>query len=175
MDIDQALSGIDRLLKSQELTFAFVGVAPALAIVWVVVSGLGRTWSVSRGRDSWGGRKERRGVWERMRFVDYLCPLVTKYTTNIIFRRIERLLVMQPPTPSADSVEIAPLPTGLLILSLTRLRSYALSYLPPSMRTPFLEDLDDLEDTELGREAKLRVVERMWRCWGARGEGIFRF
>jgi len=33
VDIDQALSGIDKLLKSQELTFAFVGVAPALAIV----------------------------------------------------------------------------------------------------------------------------------------------
>ncbi|KAJ3505391.1 hypothetical protein NLJ89_g7438 [Agrocybe chaxingu] len=32
VDIDQALSGIDRLLKSQELTFAFVGVTPALAV-----------------------------------------------------------------------------------------------------------------------------------------------
>ena len=173
MDIDQALSGIDRLLKSQELTFAFVGVAPALAIVWVVVGGLSRMWSVSRGRGSWGGRKKRRGVWERMRFVDLSLPI--KDITDIICRRIERLLIMQPPAPDAGSVEIAPLPTGLLILSLTRLRSYALSYLPPSMRTPFLEDLDDLEDTKLGREAKLRVVERMWRCWGARGEGVFRF
>ncbi|TFY83106.1 hypothetical protein EWM64_g910 [Hericium alpestre] len=35
VDIDQALAGIDKLLKSQELTFAFVGVAPALAIVYV--------------------------------------------------------------------------------------------------------------------------------------------
>ncbi|KIM45835.1 hypothetical protein M413DRAFT_440881 [Hebeloma cylindrosporum] len=156
VDIDQALSGIDRLLKSQELTFAFVGVAPALAVVWVVIGGLGRMWSVSRGRGSWGGKKKRRGVWERM-------------------RRIERLLIMQPPALATGSVEIAPLPTGLLILSLTRLRSYALSYLPPSMMIPFLEDLDDLEDTKLGREAKLRVVERMWRCWGARGEGVFRF
>ena len=43
------------------------------------------------------------------------------------------------------------------------------------MRTPFLEDLGDLEDTRLGREAKLRVVERMWRCWGTYGEGVFRF
>jgi nuclear-control-of-ATPase protein 2 len=72
VDIDQALSGIDRLLKSQELTFAFVGVAPALAIVWAVVGGLGRTWSVNR--DSWGGRKRRKGVWERMRFVHFIYP-----------------------------------------------------------------------------------------------------
>lgn len=107
-------------------------------------------------------------------WITYL-SLPIKDTTNIFCRRIERLLIMQPPAPGAGSVEIAPLPTGLLILSLTRLRSYALSYLPPSMRTPFLEDLDDLEDTKLGREAKLRVVERMWRCWGARGEGVFRF
>ena len=34
MDIDQALLGIDKLLKSQELTFAFAGVAPAPAIVY---------------------------------------------------------------------------------------------------------------------------------------------
>jgi nuclear-control-of-ATPase protein 2 len=105
--------------------------------------------------------------------VDLSLPI--KDATNIIYRRIERLLIMQQPAPDAGSVELASLPTGLLILSLTRLRAYALSYLPPSMRTPFLEDLDDLEDTKLGREAKFRVVERMWRCWGARGEGVFRF
>lgn len=35
VDIDLAMSGINKLLKSQELTFAFVGVAPALAIVYL--------------------------------------------------------------------------------------------------------------------------------------------
>ena len=35
--MQQALSGIDKLLKSQELTFAFVGVAPALAITYAAL------------------------------------------------------------------------------------------------------------------------------------------
>jgi nuclear-control-of-ATPase protein 2 len=29
-------------------------------------------------------------------------------------------------------------------------------------------DLLDLENPEVNREAKLRVVQRMWRCWGVR-------
>ncbi|KDR79488.1 hypothetical protein GALMADRAFT_243589 [Galerina marginata CBS 339.88] len=152
VDIDQALTGIDRLLKSQELTFAFVGVAPALAIVWAFTGVIARAWN--GGGDRYGGRKKRRGVWQRM-------------------RRIERILILQPSntqTSSESQAPIAPLPTGLLILSLTRVRSYALKYLPPDIQGPFLEDLGDLEDTQLDREAKLRVVERMWRCWG-QGQG----
>lgn len=98
-------------------------------------------------------------------------------------RRIERLLTKQPrkspsesesPTPLSNA-PLASLPTGLLILSLTRLRSYALNHLPANIREPILEDLGDLEDTRLGTEAKLRIVDRMWRCWGGTGEGVIRF
>jgi len=67
VDIDQALSGIDKLLKSQELTFAFVGVAPALAIVYGISGVVVRIGSNSVGRGKWGGRKRRRGVWEGLR------------------------------------------------------------------------------------------------------------
>ncbi|PPQ91940.1 hypothetical protein CVT25_000983 [Psilocybe cyanescens] len=156
VDIDQALAGIDRLLKSQELTFAFVGVAPSLAIVWAFFGATGRLLQNTKG-SRYGGTRRRRGVWERM-------------------RRIERLLILQPSENSSSSLSpIAPLPTGLLILSLTRLRSYALAHLPSNIQTAFLEDLGDLEDTQLGREAKLRVVERMWRCWGQGGEAIIRY
>jgi len=67
-------------------------------------------------------------------------------------RRVERLLIKQPQVSSDSSAAItaplAPLPTGL-ILSITRLRSYALNFLPSSIREPFLEDLGDLEDPEL--------------------------
>ncbi|KAG8903599.1 Nuclear control of ATPase protein 2 [Tulasnella sp. 403] len=35
VDVDLALSGIDKLIHSQELTFAFVGVAPSLAVLRV--------------------------------------------------------------------------------------------------------------------------------------------
>ena len=69
VDIDQALSGIDRLLKSQELTFAFVGVAPALAIVYTVLGSADRLWGVIAGKGHLGGRQRRKAVWEGMRYV----------------------------------------------------------------------------------------------------------
>ena len=59
--------------------------------------------------------------------------------------------------------------TGLLFLSLSRLQAYALRSLPVLVRQAFLEDLEDLSDPQLGREDKLLVVSRMWRCWGGVG------
>jgi len=49
-----------------------------------------------------------------------------------------------------------------------RLRTYAETSLPAGsrIREGFLEDVVDLEDPDLGRAEKMRVVERMWRCWG---------
>lgn len=73
----------------------------------------------------------------------------------------------------ASSVEttdlLPPKTNGLIILSLTHLRYYAMRHLPSRsrVREGFLEDVSDLENPELGREAKRRVIDRMWRCWGA--------
>jgi hypothetical protein len=36
VDVDQALAGIDKLLRSQELAFALVDVAPALPLLYVI-------------------------------------------------------------------------------------------------------------------------------------------
>ncbi|KAI0714032.1 NCA2-domain-containing protein [Cerioporus squamosus] len=159
VDINQALAGIDKLLKSQELTFAFVGVAPALAIVYTVAGYLRNVWSGGRGRGRYGGKAKRSSVWLTM-------------------RRLERLLVAQPsshhhrahPVPSMQKsvASVSPLTSGLVLLSVTHLRQYAETTLPPNsrLREGFLEDVADLEDPSLGRAEKLRVMERMWRSWG---------
>ncbi|PIL22356.1 hypothetical protein GSI_15044 [Ganoderma sinense ZZ0214-1] len=162
VDINQALSGIDKLLKSQELTFAFVGVAPALAIVYGLFSNLGRLWLGGMGRGRYGGKAKRVGVWSAM-------------------RRIERLLIAQPhprhtrphPVPAlekaaASATFVSPLTSGLLLLSVTHLRKYAETALPANsrLREGFLEDVADLENPSLGRADKLRVLDRMWRSWG---------
>ena len=163
VDIDQALSGIDKLLKSQELTFAFVGVAPSLAIVYTVVGYLRNIWSGSRGKGRYGGRERRAGTW-------------------LAIRRIERLLIADTssgsppssvpsavtPTSHSQSQATSPRTAGLLLLSTTQLRTYAIAHLPARsrLREGFLSDVADLEDPSLGRMEKLRVVERMWRSWG---------
>lgn len=164
MDVDQALAGIDKLLKSQELTFAFVGVAPALSLVYVMGDILGKFIASSSGHVG-GGRRQRTAAWLTM-------------------RRIERLLITQPRARTQEHHHthvnagqhdtkgtkgaIPPLTTGLLLLSVSSLRRYAETRLPvrSRLREGFLEDVGDLEDPRLGREEKLRVVERMWRSWG---------
>ncbi|KAI0632031.1 NCA2-domain-containing protein [Trametes polyzona] len=159
VDIDQALSGIDKLLKSQELTFAFVGVAPALAIVYALAGYVRNLWTGGKGRGRYGGKAKRGSVWLTM-------------------RRIERLLIAQPDShhhrahPAAlgdrSPSAVSPLTSGLLLLSVTHLRKYAETTLPANsrLREGFLEDVADLEDPSLGRTDKLRVVDRMWRSWG---------
>jgi len=161
VDVDQALAGIDKLLKSQELTFAFVGVAPALSLVYVMGGIMGKLIASSSSHVG-GGRRPRTAAWLTM-------------------RRIERLLITQPRTRrhhthvkaeqhdiKSTKGAIPPLTTGLLLLSVSSLRQYAETRLPlrSRLREGFLEDVGDLEDPRLGREEKLRVVERMWRSWG---------
>jgi hypothetical protein len=64
---------------------------------------------------------------------------------------------------------LSPTTQGLLLLYLTHLRGFAEKYLKEStrFREGFLEDIEDLEDTRLGREEKRMVVRRMWESWGA--------
>ena len=67
VDLDQALSGIDKLLKSQELTFAFVGVAPSLTIVYAFFTYLRGVWFGGRGNNRLGGRQKRESTWLAVR------------------------------------------------------------------------------------------------------------
>ncbi|KNZ76733.1 Nuclear control of ATPase protein 2 [Termitomyces sp. J132] len=154
VDIDQTLAGIDKLLKSQELTFAFVGVAPAFGVVYLLGGTLMALWSGGRGIGKYGGKRTMCGVWSAM-------------------RRTERLLIAQPKyrhnkTDGTDSSFISPLTSGLLLLSVARLRTLAEKHLPrrSRLREGFLEDVGDLENPDLGRIDKIKVIERMWRCWG---------
>ncbi|KAK0421809.1 NCA2-domain-containing protein [Armillaria borealis] len=148
VDINQALFGIDKLLKSQELTFAFVGVAPAFGIVYLLSGYLSGVWAGGRGRGRYGGKHKRTSVW-------------------FIMRRIERLLTSGPQHTTYGQ-GVSPLTAGLLLVSVAHLRAYGEKYLPSRsrLREGFLEDVEDLSNPELDRHEKRMVVERMWRSWG---------
>ncbi|KAI0031065.1 ATP synthase regulation protein NCA2-domain-containing protein [Vararia minispora EC-137] len=152
VDIDQALTGIDKLLKSQELTFAFVGVAPALAIVYVAGGAAAGLWRGGRGQGRYGGKHHRTAAW-------------------LAVRRTERLLVSKPTSDdylSPKGSAIPPLTAGLLLLSVSSLRTYGECHLPlhSRLREGFLDDVGDLENPSLDRDEKVKVIERMWRSWG---------
>ncbi|KAI0789783.1 NCA2-domain-containing protein [Abortiporus biennis] len=161
VDIDQALSGIDKLLKSQELTFAFVGVAPAFAIVYASFGLLNSLYEGGRGRGLYGGKKRRMRVWSDIRRIERLLISQPRHVNPI-------QSISQPHTIVSPTQAIPPLTSGLLLLSVTHLRNYAETCLPPNsrLRQGFLEDVEDLESSTLGRAEKLRVVDRMWRSWG---------
>jgi len=63
VDLELAMSGIDRLLKSQELLFGAVGIAPAFLILWGMKNGLNKLLSGDTGATG----EERRMAWEAMR------------------------------------------------------------------------------------------------------------
>ncbi|KAF8517333.1 ATP synthase regulation protein NCA2-domain-containing protein [Gautieria morchelliformis] len=152
VDVDFALSGIDKLLRSQELTFAFVGVAPALAIVYAIFGWARGIWQSGHGRGRYGGRGRRQSVWLAM-------------------RRIERCLVLSSSRPQSHKTEpesLSSLEQGLILLSVAQLRAYGEKHLPARsrLREEFLVDVSDLEDSDLRRKQKMNVVKRMWRSWG---------
>ena len=97
--------------------------------------------------------------------------LISKY------RRVERVLTINPGGISTsggirsgeETSTLPALTTGLLLISVAHLRNYAETYLPARslLREGFLEDIADLENPDLSRAEKQRVVERMWRSWGS--------
>ncbi|KAJ3981467.1 ATP synthase regulation protein NCA2-domain-containing protein [Lentinula detonsa] len=125
VDLDQALSGIDRLMKSQELTFAFVGLSPAMAIVYVVGGYLRRIiWPSDHDKGKYGGSKARERVFWAMRRVERLLVLDQSSSRDAVANNLN--------ANGASSTHPSALTTGLLILSLTQLRTYAERHLPSS-------------------------------------------
>ncbi|KAL8283259.1 hypothetical protein RQP46_006037 [Phenoliferia psychrophenolica] len=132
VDVALAMDGIEKMLRSQQLTFGFVGVAPSL----IVLFGLGQ-WLQSLFRRD-GGKKNARDVrrrnWATMRHLDALLS----------------------PRPSSAATSTSPAQTqGFLLLELTALRTYAESRYFPTTDTQlvdaFLEDVRSLENS--GTEA----------------------
>ncbi|WVR04733.1 hypothetical protein IAU60_001744 [Kwoniella sp. DSM 27419] len=140
-DLSLSLLSLDHLLRSQQLTFAFVGVAPSFLVLYGLGGWLRGVW-----------RGEKRGKGRKREYFNGL-------------RSIERLLITAP----KDSQEMSDKDRGLLIVSVSGLRTWAAG-LGGSGREAFMDDLRMVEDPVLSRGDKLRVVERIWRCWGVEGK-----
>jgi len=118
-------------MKSQELTFAFVGLSPALAIVYLFGNYVRQLVFPQRSsRRKYGGKKEQERLFWAMRRVERVLVLDGKERTGEgkkdgVKRRAGPGLVGEADQPSA-------LTTGLLILSLAQLRTYAERHLPSS-------------------------------------------
>ena len=140
VDVEFALSGIDRLLKSQQLVFAFVGVTPSLIILYTTLRYLSSLPSRRRGL--------RQGV--------------AKSDLVKTLRNIERILVLHDPR---QGNKLRFRDRGLLLCECFVARELAV-LLPRGVRGEFMQDLADLENVQLGVEQQFRTVTRIWRVWG---------
>ena len=77
VDVALAMDGIEKMLKSQQLTFGFVGVAPSMLILVAV----GR-WARGLTRSDGGAKKkaeERKKCWMVMRYDSFAPPSLAAY------------------------------------------------------------------------------------------------
>ena len=136
VDVEVAISGIDALLKSQELVFGFIGLTPGVLVCFAVFRYLGSAFGNKNGvRD---GKKARQTV--------------------RILRNIDRILTLATPT----QIGILPYKDhGLLLCELHVLRKRAKRLFPGEIEREFLEDVKDLCNINSGIQVQLKVLERI--------------
>ncbi|PWN35293.1 NCA2-domain-containing protein [Meira miltonrushii] len=154
VDIAVAMRGVDQLLKSQQLLFGAIGIAPAMGILYIVGGFFKTRVSIALGGQGKRiGQSVRYRAWEAM-------------------RRIDRLLA----DTDLASGPLPPLTQGLLLLDLALLRRLAPQLVAQAagagsgnrgtrakrLRAEFLNDIRDLESWHARRAA----VDRMWKSWG---------
>lgn len=139
VDLEVAISGIDALLKSQELVFGFVGLTPGILVSVAVLSYLRGVF--------FGGRRGMRRRGERVgRCVRTL-------------RNIDR--IFSEATPSQNNL-LSYKDHGLLVTEVHILRNLVRQgrLMPREIEGEFLEDLDDLANVK-GISVQVRALERI--------------
>ncbi|KAJ9142858.1 ATP synthase regulation protein NCA2 [Coniochaeta hoffmannii] len=119
VDLEVAMSGIDSLLKSQELVFGMIGLTPGVLVTITTFSYLK---SVSGGRK--GMRRSQRGA-----------------RSIRVLRSIDRILSEAVPT---QNNLLSYKDHGLLVCEVHVLRNLVHGLLPGEVERDFLEDLEDL-------------------------------
>ncbi|CAG8503639.1 13152_t:CDS:2 [Funneliformis caledonium] len=143
VDLEIAMAALDKLLKSNELNFAFLAVGPSLFVVYLF-----STWvkNILWSKDTWSSRIKGANV--KMRE-----SLLT----------VERLLVQN---YRSNSTNLPFATQGFVICHVHHLRTYAM-YLPSrnNVRQSVLDDLRELDDPRLTIRQKIWTCGRIWRCW----------
>lgn len=151
VDLETALSGIEWVLRSQELLIGAMGVAPALVLVYALVVGVRRGVAALLDRSTQRVRRTQRSqvdAWEALRRMDALCA----------------------------GAAPGPAPYGRLLLDVCALGTSLEALLRTACRGEramaqrlWLEvraDLAELECASASWAQRHAVVARMWRSWG---------
>ncbi|KAF9881902.1 ATP synthase regulation protein nca2 [Colletotrichum karsti] len=135
VDLEVAISGIDALLKSQELVFGFVGLTPGVLVSIGIVQYF---------RGVFGSRRGARNTREAGRSIRVL-------------RNIDR--IFSEATPSQNNL-LSYKDHGLLLCEVHVLRNLMQRVLPRDRQREFLEDIDDLANLK-GIQVQVRALDRI--------------
>ncbi|KAM4056752.1 ATP synthase regulation protein NCA2 domain-containing protein [Hirsutella rhossiliensis] len=135
VDLEVAMTGIDSLLKSQELVFGFVGLTPGVLVTIGIFQYL---------RSVFGGRTGQRRCAKAGRAIRVL-------------RNIDRILSEARPT---ENNVLSYKDHGLLLCEVHVLRNLASKLMPRDIQKEFLEDLDDLANIK-GIQIQAKALDRI--------------
>ncbi|KAK4155783.1 ATP synthase regulation protein NCA2-domain-containing protein [Chaetomidium leptoderma] len=135
VDLEVAISGIDALLKSQELVFGFIGLTPGVLVSIGAFQYLRTVFGSRKGMRQ--GRRVRRSV-RVLRKIDRILSDATTSQNNIISYRDH----------------------GLLVCEVHVLRGLAHGVLPGDVEKEFIEDLDELANLK-GIQVQMKALERI--------------
>ncbi|KAH7167527.1 ATP synthase regulation protein NCA2-domain-containing protein [Fusarium sp. MPI-SDFR-AT-0072] len=135
VDLEVAMTGIDSLLKSQELVFGFVGLTPGVLVSYSMFQYL---------RGVFGGRSGQRQTHKAGKAIRVL-------------RNVDRILSEARPT---ETNLLSYKDHGLLLSEVHILRDLVDKLMPREIAREFLEDLDDLSNMK-GIQLQTRALERI--------------
>lgn len=132
-----ALTGIDKLLKSQQLLFGLVSLSPSLFIVWKITQYLTTAKPLIINGNQ----------------VNMLC---LKGLNNI-----ENLLVLLNQTSdSSENYE------GRLLIEIVNLVITSKYIIPKQLQNDWIDDLNELNNSDFDFDTKLDLVRKIWNMYG---------
>lgn len=176
VDVEVAMSGIDSILKSQELLFGFIGLTPGVLVTIGVYRWLSGVFSSRKGVQQWAREGQLLLI---LRYVHSSnqpsIAFPSRYLSNALasipvlrwgvkslvltcFRNIDRILVGATPT---EFGEVSYKDHGLLLCEVHLLRQAASGILPRRIFHDFLQEVDELVDVRSGLERQQKVVDRI--------------
>ena len=136
-----AMQALDKLLRSNELNFAFLAVVPTFLVLGTVFR-----WMQSQ--------------YERQRSL-------TSRSTSVLLKRslreIERCLNVNTVVPEVEG-EISFVMEGHVLVEVALLQGLS-DILPVALRTPWRQDLSDLSGSSFNLAQRQRVLDRMYRFY----------
>lgn len=144
VDVEVAISGIDHLLKSQELVFGMVGLTPGLLVC------VGVFWWAKHSTGKGRGRRSGQRSGEMVRTLRNIDRILTG---SAAYRTGER--------DDDRGGVLTYKEHGLLLCEVHVLREFAKKALPTGVWSEFVEDVEDLVDVRRGVKNQFRVLERI--------------